>query len=213
MNVAAAATFFNDKPGVAEKWDRFTTAQKWAAGALAFPVALLNLIILAFAVALFLTAAFAKAASGGQLIAAAIAVIAVAAAVWAYLLLRRGGFSLTTYRIPLIVAMGVAALAALGVIAIKSLQTAPLAREIAQGIVAVLLLAAALVGTAAIASAYDTIRPGAREAFCVANSPGRADLRRNQPVRRAVDRSSILRHGGAGAQRRSRILLARLSVG
>ena len=165
VNVAAAATFFNDKPGVAEKWDRFTTAQKWAAGALAFPVALLNLIILAFAVALFLTAAFAKAASGGQLIAAAIAVIAVAAAVWAYLLLRRGGFSLTTYRIPLIVAMGVAALAALGVIAIKSLQTAPLAREIAQGIVAVLLLAAALVGTAAIASAYDTIRPGAREAF------------------------------------------------
>jgi hypothetical protein len=161
-NVAAAAAFFRGKAGVAEKWDAFTEAQKRGAGVLALPIPFLNLVLLIVAAALFATAAIAKLTAAQQWVVAAVAVIAVIAAVWAYSLKKRGKFSGASFRAPLLVALAGSAIAAWKIESTDSLQGTP---EIAQSIIAALVFGAGLFGAAKVVSAYEKRRPRASRAF------------------------------------------------
>ena len=162
-NVAAAAAFFREKKGVAEKWDAFTKAQKFAAGMLALTIPFLNLILLVLALTILAMAAMAKLPAIEQWIIALIAVVVVIAAIWANFLLRRGEFSARSFRAPLVFA--VVTLVCAGTAAALKTSFRLMAPGLPQAIVAGLFFLLALAVTYKIVSAYERRRPGAAVAF------------------------------------------------
>jgi hypothetical protein len=173
-NVTSAAPFFRGNARVRKQWDAFSFWQHVLADILAFAIPTINLILLMAAVALFSTAAIAKLNVVQEAIVAVIALITVLSGIWAFFLLRRGKSSGLSLSAPLIVALGACVIAAV-LINLKAelwranpaLAIAARYLEIAQAIVALLVLLAALVGAAWIVSAYEKRRPGATEAFWV----------------------------------------------
>jgi hypothetical protein len=161
-NVAAAAAFFRDTEPVAKKWNAFTRAEKVVAGAIAFPVALLNLILAAIALAVFATAGVAKLTSDKQSITAVTALVAVVAGGLSYLryhLKLKGGAS---FRAPLILALAAIAGAAIAVLLQPTWALPP---EAAQTTIAALAFCLTLLGAWWIVTVYEARRPGALRAF------------------------------------------------
>src|SRR5262249_45807325 len=100
-NVNAAAITLRDTPA-GPAWHRFGTVQKFAAGVLAMPLPILNLIMLAFTTALLLVGCLTKLSVAQELITGALLLFATCAGVWGYALMRRGGFSAAAFRRPII---------------------------------------------------------------------------------------------------------------
>jgi hypothetical protein len=166
-NVAAAAAFFRHESRVARQWDNFSRAQKFAAGMIAFPIPLLNLILVAIAVALFAGGALSGLTPAEQGMTGGIAAVAVIAGAWMYLLRQRESVSGVRFRAPLIFLFLGAGTVIGGVAVSEHLPGGlpPQTPEVAQSVVAAVLLGVALFVVSVVVSAYEKRRPGAREAY------------------------------------------------
>ena len=169
-NVKAAAAFFKGKDTdppparrAAAAWKRFGDAQVASASILAWPIPLVNLIVLALAVGLFSIAALRKLSTGKELIVTAVVLFAAVAAAWGYALMRRGQLRLAAFRFPVIAF--VISTAALLFAVLRAWSIDDRWREWIDGSAMVLVLIAAGFGLWAILSAYEKRRPGSKRAF------------------------------------------------
>lgn len=181
-NVAAAAYFFGQtemewenqpreggasvpkKKGLAEKWDQFTRWQRQAAGALAFWIALMNLLILICAVAVFITAAFSALAPQQQSVTATLIPIVAIFAGLSYLRSRSTDDSPWSYRAPVVLVLLAILVTALAMVFPEWAYLIP-GPQAAQWIVAGAAFGLALLGADFIVIAYNKRRPGARRRF------------------------------------------------
>lgn len=163
-NVAAAASFFQNQPGVESKWGRFTRAQKFASGTIAFPVALLNVILAAIALSVFATIGLANITPTAQsAVAVGILVLVVAAlgSLGIYRSFRTGGRLSVVYGLPILLVLVSAALVAV------FRHDGSLPPEASQAVVAGAAGCLAVLAAAWIVSAYNRRRPGATKAFWI----------------------------------------------
>jgi hypothetical protein len=165
-NVNAAAITLRDT-AAGPAWYRFSAAQKRAAAILALPIPLLNLLLLAFAVATVATCCLTKLTVVQESIATAAMLLAVAAGVWGYALLRRGRFGPRAFRWP--VMLFILLLSLVSLVAVwngKWLNGQQQWSEAIECVAALIVLGAALAATLGVAAAYEKRRPGAKRTFC-----------------------------------------------
>jgi hypothetical protein len=172
-NVKAAATFFQAKgtdPPLAQQadaaWRRFSSAQVGAASMLSWPLPILNLIILAFALGLFAAALLRKLSVTEEIITTFLILFAGIAGAWGYSRMRSGNIGHFSSRLPVLAFLFSSAILA-GAVAwfTTDLPDAWPGREWIEGIGTALALGAAFFAVWAILGSYNKLRPGTRTAF------------------------------------------------
>lgn len=162
--LAAAITLRGTEAGRA--WSRFVTAQKWAAGVLALPIPILNLIMLAFTVALVAVGCLARLSVVEEIITTAVVLFAAGSGWWGYALMRKGVFGAAAFRWPVVLFL--LASSTVSIVATwnyKYLESRLVWSEATECVAGLAAAIGALVGVWFIVASYAKLRPGAIRAF------------------------------------------------
>ena len=164
-NVKAAATFLRGKNGKQcdRAWKKFNNAQTSAAAILAWPIPLLNLLMLAFALGLFADAALVKFSVTVQTIVTGVVWLAVSAGALGYGLFRKGTWGVSAFRLPIVLFLILSS----GVVGLALLYRQDLVARVEQidGAATILVELAVFVALSAIVRALDKRRPGTFPVF------------------------------------------------
>jgi hypothetical protein len=166
-NVKAAAIFFRGSPAE-PAWQGFDCMQVWATAMLAWPIPLLNLIILGVALGLFADCALAKLSGVEEFNTVVVILFAGIAGALGYALWRKGRFNGASFRGPVAACLALASVSAIAAIradvAWHSFDNR-LVREIVESVATLLAWLIAAAGVWAVVCAYETRRPGTKRAF------------------------------------------------
>src|SRR5580704_5048907 len=166
-NVKAAAIFFRRSSAEAA-WQRFNNMQVWATAMLAWPIPLLNLIILGVALGLFADSALVKLSGVEEFNTVVVVLFAGIAAVLGYWLWRKGRFGGASFRGPVTACLALASICAIAAIRADvvwhTFDNHQL-REIVELIGTLLVWLIAGAGVWAVVCLYETHRPGTKVAF------------------------------------------------
>ncbi len=167
-NVKAASITLRGTPAGAA-WKRFDNSQELAAAALALPIPILNLLMLAFTVAVVAVGALTKLSVTQELISTAVVVFAALTGFWGWLLMRKGQFSVTAFRWPVVVFL----LASSAVAVPAERFWMDLDRQVnstaewVEALAGLIVLAGAAYAIRKVIAAYQKLRPGADRALLV----------------------------------------------
>lgn len=164
-NVKAAGIFFSETKADAA-WRRFDFFQVRAASMLAWPIPLLNLIILALAIGLFADSALVKLSGIQETILTTVVLFACILGVWGYRLITKGQFSTASFWAPPTAFIVLSALAAILAASLADkISRNQWFREVVECTATLLVWIALAAALWAIVCAYEKHRPGTRIAF------------------------------------------------
>src|SRR5258706_341726 len=146
---------------------RFANAQVCAAAMLAWPIPLLNLLMLTFGLGVFADAMLVKFSTRAQAMATVIALLAGLAGACGVAMRRSGKWSTTSYRLPVLAFLTLTAGIVATLFFLKRGAGLRAWREGIEGIATGLTELAAFALLWAIVGAYDKRRPGTKRAFGV----------------------------------------------
>jgi len=166
-NVKAASITLRGTPA-ATAWKWFDKAQELAAGALALPVPILNLLMLAFTVAVVAIGCLTKLSVTEELISTAVVLFAILTGLWGWSLMRKGQFSKAVFRWPVVAfLLASSAVAVPAGLFSKQLDLQVNAAEWIEDGAGLIVLVLAFLGIKKLVAAYEKLRPGANWALVV----------------------------------------------